>query len=146
VDPIRGADMDAQPRRLVAVTASTGYIGSHVLRPLAEAGYLVRAVARSPEKLAGKLPEGAEVAGADALDEPAIRTALDGVDTAFYLVHFLGQAREYAELDRRAAEIFARCAGDAGVRRIVFFGGLGEDEPGLSEHLSSRHEVGRILA
>jgi uncharacterized protein YbjT (DUF2867 family) len=132
--------------RLVAVTASTGYIGSHVLGPLARAGYRVRAVARTPARLEGRVPEGVEVFGADALDAAAVRASLEGVDTAFYLVHFLGQDKDYAELDRRGATVFADAARDAGVRRVVFLGGLGEDTGGLSEHLSSRHEVGEILA
>lgn len=146
VEPEPGVQIVPHPDRVVAVTAATGYIGSHVLGPLARAGYRVRAVARSPERLRGRLPAGAEVVRADALDPVAVRASLDGVDTAFYLVHFLGQAKDYADMDRRAAEIFAAAAAVAGVRRIVFFGGLGEDTGSLSEHLASRHEVGEILA
>jgi uncharacterized protein YbjT (DUF2867 family) len=132
--------------RLVAVTAATGYIGGHLLGPLAAAGWSVRAVARTPGRLAGRVPEGVAIVGADALDAEATRAALEGVDTAFYLVHFLGQSKDYAALDRRAAGIFAAAAADAGVRRVVFFGGLGEDFGSLSEHLASRHEVGDVLA
>ena len=87
-----------------------------------------------------------EVVAADALDPVATRASLEGVHTAFYLVHMLGGGKDYAERDRAAAIIFADAAADAGVSRIVFLGGLGEEVPGLSEHLSSRHEVGRILA
>ena len=61
-------------------------------------------------------------------------------------MHTLGGGADYAERDRQAATIFAEAARDAGVRRIVFFGGLGGDAGKLSEHLASRHEVGRILA
>ena len=75
-----------------------------------------------------------------------MRAAVEGIDTAFYLVHTLGGGADYAERDRQAATIFAEAARDAGVRRIVFFGGLGGDAGKLSEHLASRHEVGRILA
>jgi len=132
--------------RLVAVTAATGYIGNHLLVPLAQAGYRVRAVARTPARLRGRVSAAVEVVGADALDAAATRSALEGVDTAFYLVHFLGQSKDYATLDRSAAEIFATAARDAGVRRIVFLGGLGEDAGTLSEHLASRHEVGGLLA
>lgn len=132
--------------RLMVVTAATGYIGGHLVRPLTRAGYRVRAVARSPQRLEGRVPRGVEIVGADALDAEAVSASLAGADTAFYLVHFLGQARDYADLDRRAAEIFAKAAAERGVRRIVFFGGLGEDTGSLSEHLASRHEVGSILA
>ena len=126
------------------VTAATGYIGAHLLRPLADSGYRVWASARRPQAV--KAPEGVGVVAADALDADSTRASLEGIHTAFYLVHTLGGGADYAERDRTAATIFARAAADAGVSRIVFLGGLGKDVSGLSEHLSSRHEVGEILA
>lgn len=132
--------------RPVLVCAATGYIGSHLVRPLERDGFRVRASARSPRKLQGVVSERTEVVQADAFDAPAVRASLEGIDTAFYLVHTLGAGADYAERDRRAADVFARAAREAGVRRIVFFGGLGQDAGRLSEHLASRHEVGRILA
>ena len=130
--------------RLVLVTAATGYIGSRVIEPLTRAGYHVRASARTPGRI--RAPKGTETAAADAFEAEAVRASLQGVDTAFYLVHTLGGGEGYADRDRKAAEIFASAAADAGVRRIIFLGGLGEDVGELSEHLASRHEVGRILS
>jgi uncharacterized protein YbjT (DUF2867 family) len=133
------------PRR-VLVTAATGYIGGHVIAPLERAGYAVRASARTPSRLHGVTGAATQVVQADAFDSEAVRASLEGVDTAFYLVHTLGGGKEYAERDHRAATIFAEAARDAGVARIVYFGGLGQDTGSLSEHLSSRQEVGRVLA
>lgn len=130
--------------RLVLVTGASGYIGSHLLDALAGGGYQLRACARSPRKVRQR--DGVEVVAADALDEAAVRASLSGVDTAYYLVHTLGAGAGYAERDRRAAELFGRAARDAGVQRIVYLGGLGDDTHALSDHLSSRQEVGRLLA
>ncbi len=137
---------DIGATRTILVTACTGYIGRSIVKPLESAGYHVRAAARSPERLRGIVTERTEVVSADAFDALAVRTALEEVDTAFYLVHTLGGGADYAERDRHAATIFAEAAREAGVRRIVFFGGLGGDPGKLSEHLASRHEVGRVLA
>jgi uncharacterized protein YbjT (DUF2867 family) len=84
------------------------------------------------------------VAG-DALDGSAVRRALEGVDVAYYLIHAMGSPDGFEQLDRRAALTFAGAARDAGVGRIVYLGGLGEGSQ-LSPHLSSRHEVGHVLA
>ena len=131
---------------LVLVTASSGYIGRNLVAPLEAAGYRVRAAARSPKKLVGIVSPSMEVVTADAFDVAAVTASLDGVHTAFYLIHTLGEGADYAKRDREAAEIFAHAAAEAGVHRIVFFGGLGVAEENLSEHLASRHEVGRVLA
>jgi uncharacterized protein YbjT (DUF2867 family) len=136
----------ASPPELVLVTAATGYIGRNLVKPLEAAGYRVRAAARSPRKLSGIVSPNTDVAQADAFDPAAVAASLVGVDTAFYLIHTLGAGADYAKRDREAAEILARAAADAGVRRIVFFGGLGANAEDLSEHLASRHEVGRVLA
>lgn len=136
----------AGPSPTVLVTAASGYIGSHVVPALGAAGFSVRVAARNPARLPKTVRQVVrEVAVADALDADAVRASLEGIETAYYLVHTLGSGPDYAEKDRRAAEIFAAAAAQAGVKRIVFFGGLGADAPGLSEHLASRHEVGRVL-
>lgn len=137
----------AHPDRLVLITGATGYIGGHLIRPLVDADYRVRAAVRRPARLRGRVPEGVQVVACDALDAEQVRAALDGVDAAFYLVHSLGDTDRYAELDRKAARTFAAACREAGVRRIVYLGGLGAESDGrLSEHLASRHEVGRELA
>lgn len=132
--------------RRILVTGASGYIGSSLLAPLVAAGYRVRAGVRSPAKLVGVAPDGVEVVRCDALDAVQVHAALQGVEVAFYLVHSLGESAHYAELDHKAAAIFAEACRDAGVRRIVYLGGLGADAASLSDHLASRHEVGRTLA
>jgi uncharacterized protein YbjT (DUF2867 family) len=74
-----------------------------------------------------------------------VSRALDGVDGAYYLVHAMGSTDSFEQLDRRATTIFAAATRDAGVRRIVYLGGLGSGTE-LSPHLASRREVGRLLA
>jgi uncharacterized protein YbjT (DUF2867 family) len=88
--------------------------------------------------------DGTEVVRGDALDPESLRDAMAGVDTAYYLIHSMGSRGEFEKEDRRAAEGFATAARDAGVRRMIYLGGLGRGSD-LSPHLRSRHEVGRIL-
>jgi uncharacterized protein YbjT (DUF2867 family) len=82
---------------------------------------------------------------ADALEPQSLRPALVGVDVVYYLVHSLGQAN-FGDVDRRAATNVAAEAARGGVKQIVFLGGLGDDDPNLSEHLRSRAETARVLA
>jgi tryptophan-rich sensory protein/uncharacterized protein YbjT (DUF2867 family) len=126
---------------MILLTGATGYVGRRLLAALR--GRAVRCLARRPEAVdAG--PE-VEVVPGDVLDPVALRAAMRGVAVAYYLVHSMGTPGDFAERDRAAARGFGEAARDAGVRRIVYLGGLGRG-PDLSEHLASRHEVGRILA
>ncbi len=129
---------------MILVSAANGYIGSHLLRRLSASDRRVRASARRPELV--RVPSGVEVVKADALDADAVAASLRGIETAFYLVHTLGEGPGYAARDREAARIFAHAAREAGVRRIIYLGGLGDASQVLSEHLASRQEVGRVLA
>jgi uncharacterized protein YbjT (DUF2867 family) len=122
------------------VTGATGFVGRHVVSALDDAGHDVAAMTRHPEAYTGA---GAAVGG-DIGDPASLRAALEGRDVAFYLVHSLDQ-RDFAERDRAGAEAFARCAVDAGVRQVVYLGGLGDERDDLSAHLRSRREVERIL-
>ena len=81
----------------------------------------------------------------DVLDAASLPDAMSGVTTAYYLVHSMGSAGEFETEDRRAAQNFAEAARAAGVRRIIYLGGLGDERAGLSAHLRSRHEVGEVL-
>ncbi len=130
--------------RCVLVMGATGYIGKNTLGPLVAEGYRVRAAARNPARIPG--PENIERVAADVSDAASIRAALVDVQVAFYFVHTLGGGADYQTRDRDAARIFGEEAALAGVERIVYLGGLGEDRAELSEHLASRHEVGRLLA
>jgi uncharacterized protein YbjT (DUF2867 family) len=134
----------------VLVTGATGYIGGRLVPRLLEAGYRVLCVARSAPKLAARPWAGdprVEIVEADLADADATATALRGCPAAYYLVHsMVATGASYAEADRSLAETFATAAARAGVGRIIYLGGLGEQGQGLSEHLSSRREVERLLA
>jgi uncharacterized protein YbjT (DUF2867 family) len=128
----------------VLLTGATGYVGGRLLKVLEERGVTVRCLARRPESLRARTAPTTEVVGGDVLDTATLRQAMHGVGTAYYLVHSMGSRGDFEVEDRRAAGNFAQAAGEAGVRRIVYLGGLGEGSD-LSPHLASRQEVGRIL-
>ncbi|WSS24213.1 SDR family oxidoreductase [Streptomyces sp. NBC_01190] len=131
------------------VTGATGYIGGRLVPELLAAGHEVRCAARTPEKLRD-YPWSGDIGTvrADALDAASMAEAMRGIDVAYYLVHALATGAGFERTDREAARIFAEQARIAGVRRIVYLGGLtpaGVPEERLSPHLRSRAEVGRIL-
>jgi hypothetical protein len=134
----------------VLVTGSTGYVGGRLVPKLLESGCRVRALGRSIAKLKArpwaKYPL-AELAAGDVLDYESLRKAAAGCRAAFYLVHSMGaDPKGFTETDRVAAQNMARAAAEAGLEHIVYLGGLGNpDDPLLSKHLRSRHEVAEIL-
>src|SRR5688572_7983336 len=129
----------------VLLTGASGYVGGRLLPLLEARGHTLRCLARRPEHLRARTGPGTEVVRGDVLDGDSLAAALRGVEQAYYLVHSMGTAGAFEAEDRRGAENFARAGRASGLRRIVYLGGLGEDEPGLSPHLRSRHEVGAIL-
>src|ERR1017187_2144077 len=133
------------PTRLILVTGATGYIGGRLLAELAGRSYRVRCLARRPEHLRQRVPVGVEVIAGDVFDAKSLGTALAGVVVAYYLVHSMGSTGDFEEQDRQAAQNFGAAARTAGVERIIYLGGLGEDAGDLSRHLRSRHEVGELL-
>jgi uncharacterized protein YbjT (DUF2867 family) len=128
------------------LTGATGYIGGRLMRRLVADGRQVRALARVPDRLAG---EPVEVVRGDVIKGEGLREALDGCETAYYLIHSMdaaaGRNGAFADLDRRAADNFARAAQEAGVDRIVYLGGLIPQGQSISPHLRSRLEVEEIL-
>jgi uncharacterized protein YbjT (DUF2867 family) len=129
---------------LTLVTGASGYVGGRLVPELERRGRRVRCLARRPEHVRPRVGAATEVVAGDLLDAASLEAALAGVDAACYLVHSMGSRGDFEAEDRRAAVSFAAAARAAGVRRIAYLGGLGR-EPGLSRHLRSRQEVGRIL-
>jgi uncharacterized protein YbjT (DUF2867 family) len=130
----------------VLVTGATGYIGGRLAPRLVEEGHQVRATTRSASRLRD-LPWAAraEIVEADVLDSDRLAAALEGVEVAYYLVHSIPTGKDFTVTDRRAARTFAARARAAGVRRIVYLGGMPGGGADASRHLSSRAEVGTIL-
>ncbi|MEI7032305.1 SDR family oxidoreductase [Streptomyces pratensis] len=131
------------------MTGATGYIGGRLVPALLDAGHRVRTLARTPRKLRDyPWADRVEVVRGDVTDAASLAEAMRDVDVAYYLVHALGSGSDFEETDRRAARTFGEQARAAGVRRIVYLGGLtpaGVPEKELSPHLRSRTEVGRLL-
>lgn len=129
----------------ILLAGATGYVGGRLANALTERGYKIRCMARRPEEAVYRLPKLAEIVKADVLVPDTLSPALEGIETAFYLIHSMEHAEDFKELDRHAAENFAFACARAGVKRILYLGGLGDDSDKLSSHLESRHEVGQLL-
>jgi uncharacterized protein YbjT (DUF2867 family) len=131
----------------VLVTGASGAIGAELMPRLAAAGHRVRAFGREPDRIAA--PGVSEVVRGDAISGAGLPAALDGVELAYFLIHSmetaLNGAGTFADRDRRAADRFAQAARTAGVRRIVYLGGLVPVDVDASPHLASRLEVERTL-
>src|ERR1700759_3771406 len=127
------------------VFGATGYLGARLVPELLAAGHDVRVMARTPAKL-DDVPWRSEVnvVEGDVTDGDQVRSALDGQQVLYYLVHSMLGAN-FVDVDARAASVVADAAAAAGLSRIVYIGGIIPDQQELSEHLASRKEVGRIL-
>ena len=134
--------MPTRGRRLVF--GASGYIGSNLVPYLVAHGIAVRAASRHPAVLEARQWHGVELCAADALDPATLPRALQGIDTAYYLVHSMAAGGDFDRLDLLAATHFASAAAAAGVRRIVYLGSLVPDDAG-SAHTRSRRETGDRL-
>jgi len=136
-----------RPPRRILLTGATGYVGGRLLSRLEARGDRLRCLARRPEFLSGHVAPGTEVVAGDVLRADSLAPAMEGVDVAYYMIHSMGNSsgEDFEVQDLRAAENFGRAARAAGVRLIIYLGGLGDDADDLSPHLRSRHEVGRTL-
>jgi uncharacterized protein YbjT (DUF2867 family) len=123
----------------VLVAGASGFVGRRLCVALAEQ-HEVRAMTRRPESYTGA----GTAVGADVADEDSLLAACADCDAAYYLVHSLGE-RDFESRDADAARAFARAAATAGLRRVIYLGGLGDDDDALSMHLRSRREVEGLL-
>jgi uncharacterized protein YbjT (DUF2867 family) len=145
-------DTTPQPERenpdtpVVLVAGASGYVGGRLVPLLERQPVALRCLARNPDQLRPLVGAATQVVRGDVLDPVSLDAALHGVHTAYYLVHLMSGSTDFEAEDRRAATNFATAARKAGVRRIIYLGGLGDDaDPKLSPHLRSRHEVGELL-
>ena len=130
----------------ILIVGASGYVGGRLAALFAGRGEDMVLLSRNPAPLAARFPT-ARIVGADLLDPASLPPVVEGVDVAYYLAHAMGgDESTFARRDRRAAEAFATAAASAGVKRIVYLGGLGVDGATLSPHLTSRHAVGAELA
>ena len=132
--------------KLILVTGATGYIASRLIPRLLEAGYRVRATARDPFRLTGRAWfDKIEVIQADVSSSSTLVHALDGVHTAYYLIHNMSAGQGYTSLEIDSARTFAKDAEQAGIEHIIYLGGLADPEQHIAPHMRSRIETGKIL-
>ncbi|MFC2164625.1 SDR family oxidoreductase [Acidobacteriota bacterium] len=130
----------------ILVTGATGYIGRRLTqRLLADPGVKLRLFVRNSKKIQVDGDPRLEIREGNTFDKDSLRKALEGIDTAFYLIHSMGSRGDYARLDRLSAENFRDACIASNVQRIIYLGGLGSEET-ASRHLQSRIETGKILS
>ena len=123
---------------MLLLTGATGYVGGRLLRRLEEEGLPVRCLCRDPEALRWRVAPATELMRGDLLRPASLDLAFSGVDTAFYLVHSMNSGTGFETNEAASAANFALAANKAGVHRIIYLGGLGEESPEMSDHLRSR--------
>lgn len=128
----------------ILLTGATGYVGGRLLKNLESKNHSIRCIARRPEFLKDKVSSSTEVVKGDLLDEDSLGPAMAGIDVAYYLVHSMGTQGIFDEEEIRSAENFVHAAKEAGIKRVIYLGGLSHGDD-LSPHLKSRSTVGRIL-
>jgi uncharacterized protein YbjT (DUF2867 family) len=141
----------------ILVTGAGGFVGSQLIPRLLADGQEVRALGRTPERVRetlellgpGEIAESVEIFRGDALTGAGLARALERVEVAYYLIHSMERSADdspFAERESAAAHTFATASAHAGVRRVVYLGGLMGTEPArVSRHLASREAVERIL-
>jgi uncharacterized protein YbjT (DUF2867 family) len=130
----------------VLVTGATGYIGGRLVPHLLAAGYRVRVLARDPQRLQGRdWLEQVEVAEGDVFNLSSLQAAMQGVKSAYYLVHSMSGSADFEHKDIQAAENFGKAASQNNLEQVIYLGGLGDPQADLSRHLRSRQETGEAL-
>jgi uncharacterized protein YbjT (DUF2867 family) len=130
----------------ILVTGATGYIGSLLIPELITMGYHVRCMVRDEKKVREQdWYTVAEIIVADVFDKKSLVDTMFDIDAAYYLVHSMAAGNDFHEQDLIAARNFGQSAAKAGVKQIIYLGGLGDPESELSIHLRSRQESGKAL-
>ena len=130
----------------ILVTGATGYIGGRLVPRLLQEDRRIRVLVRSRAKaLSRPWSDRVEIVAGDILCPGVLAQALEGTDAAYYLIHSMSQGANFHDLDIKAARAFGRAASQAGVKRIVYLGGLGDPQANLSPHLRSRQQTGNAL-
>ena len=130
----------------ILVTGATGYIASRLIPRLIERGHRVRALARDPRRLDGRgWSASTEILAGDVTSPSTLRPALEGVHTAYYLIHNMKSGHGYTSLELDGAHNFAQAAAEAGVQHIIYLGGLADPERHIAPHMRSRIETGKVL-
>ena len=143
---LRAVAIDGHAAPIAVVLGGTGYVGGRLVPRLITAGYRVRVLARSVDRVLAYDWGGAvEIVVGDVADPVAVTEAVTDAAVVYYLVHSMTTGKGFEDADRRAAEVVARAARRMGVGRLVYLGGLHPDGVELSPHLRSRVEVGEIL-
>ncbi|MBI1794462.1 MAG: DUF2867 domain-containing protein [Chloroflexi bacterium] len=132
--------------RLILVTGANGYIASRLIPRLLESGYRVRAMARDARHITGrKWSSRVEMVSGDVTSPQTFKSALDGVHTAYYLIHNMSSGRGYISRELESGRNFANAAEKAGVQHIIYLGGLADPSQDIAPHLRSRIETGEAL-
>ena len=132
--------------KLILVTGGTGYIASRLIPRLLDSGYRVRALARDPRRLAARSWfNKIDIIDADVTTLSNLTSALEGVDTAYYFIHNMSYGHGYTRLELEAARNFSQAAEQAGIKHIIYLGGLADPEGHIAPHMRSRIETGNIL-
>jgi uncharacterized protein YbjT (DUF2867 family) len=139
-------NLDVPNLPVILLTGASGYVGGRMIPLLERQPVKLRCLARNRDKLRPLVKEPTQIVQGDVLDPTSLEEALRGVTTAYYLVHLMSDSKDFESEDRQSATNFALAARKAEVQRIIYLGGLGDDDdPKLSPHLRSRHEVGQVL-
>ena len=132
--------------KLILVTGATGYIASRLIPRLLDNGYRVRALARNPLRLKGRAWfNKIDIIQADVTSPETLADALNGVHTAYYLIHNMSYGHGYTKLELDSAQTFTSAAEKAGVEHIIYLGGLADPEQHIAPHMRSRIETGKVL-
>jgi uncharacterized protein YbjT (DUF2867 family) len=134
----------AMKKHNILLTGATGYVGGKLLERLERKGHQVNCLVRNPSKMS-QSGRSTKVFEGDAMVRSSLWKPMAGVDTAYYLIHALGESHDFENKEIQAAENFASMARAAGIRRIIYLGALGNERDGLSPHLQSRQDVGHAL-